>query len=112
MTSARKLLFLKTAVILMPILLGSGSLAQQREHKIHGTFDGDTMYSVLPPDAIPAIHDPEFLSGDSAAKQMSLDEPVLGVVINGDARAYSLWQLDSHEIVNDVVGGKSIAATW
>ena len=41
------------------------------------------------------------------------DEPVLGVVgQDGTAVAYSAWQLDGHEIVNDVVDGVPIAATW
>jgi hypothetical protein len=31
---------------------------------------------------------------------------------NGEARAYSLWQLDAHEIVNDVIRGSAIEATW
>jgi hypothetical protein len=43
---------------------------------------------------------------------MSPEEPVLGLVVNGESRAYSLWQLDAHEIVNDVVGGVPLAATW
>jgi hypothetical protein len=86
--------------------------AQRPDPEVHGTFDGEPMYTVLPPDAIPAIRAPEFLAGADAGNQMLPDEPVLGVVINGDARAYSAWQLDAHEIVNDVVGDTAIAVTW
>ena len=43
---------------------------------------------------------------------MSDDEPVLGVVVGRDARAYSLWHLDRHEIVNDTIGKLPIAVTW
>ena len=43
---------------------------------------------------------------------MEPDEHVLGLSINGDHRAYSLRMLSSHEIVNDVVGGVPVAATW
>jgi hypothetical protein len=82
------------------------------EPEVHGTFHGDPMYTVLPLDAIPAITEPQFLGGEEAAAQMSADEPVLGLVVGGEARAYSLWQLDSHEIVNDEVGGVALAATW
>jgi hypothetical protein len=28
------------------------------------------------------------------------------------AKAYSLWQLDHHEIVNDTLGDVPIATTW
>ena len=68
--------------------------------------------TLLPPDAIPAISDPSFVSADEADDQYENDELVLGVEIDGDARAYSIPLLSRHEIVNDVVGGKPIAVTW
>lgn len=37
---------------------------------------------------------------------------VLGVVINGEARAYPIPVLDWHEIVNDEVGGTPISVTY
>ena len=40
------------------------------------------------------------------------NEPVIGLVINGDARAYPLRILIWHEIVNDVVGGVPVAITY
>ena len=108
-----------TLVILMPaVLLGfglmmpGGGFSQRPEPEVHGVFDSDTMYTVLPPDAIPAILEPVFLSGAEADSQMSPDEMVLGIILNGEARAYSLWQLDAHEIVNDSLGGLPIAPTW
>lgn len=86
--------------------------AQPPDPEVHGTFDGDPMYTLLDVDVIPAIRVPTFVSGEAADLQMQDDEPVLGVVIGGEAHAYSLWQLDHHEIVNDTVGGRAIAATW
>ena len=86
--------------------------AKRPEPEVFGQFDGDPMYSVLPLGAIPAIEQPEFVSGEEAARQMSPDEAILGVVIGAEAHAYSQWQLDSHEIVNDVLSGTAIAATW
>ena len=68
--------------------------------------------TLLPPDAIPAISNPSFLSAEEAGDQYGPDELVLGVEIDGDARAYSVPLLSRHEIVNDVVGGKPIAVTW
>jgi hypothetical protein len=70
------------------------------------------MYTVLPPNAIPAIMEPAFLTGDDAAEQMSADEPVLGIMLGDEVKAYSLWHLDAHEIVNDTIAGVPIAATW
>jgi hypothetical protein len=56
--------------------------------------------------------DPELLSGGEADAQMSPDETVMGILVGGEARAYSLWHLDAHEIVNDSIAGIPIAATW
>lgn len=76
------------------------------------TVQGEPMYQVLPANAIPAIMDPQFLTGAEADAQMAADELVMGVVIDGEARAYSLWQLDAHEIVNDEIRGVEFAVTW
>jgi hypothetical protein len=80
--------------------------------EVVATIGGEDVYQLLPVGAIPAIDDPEFVSGSDADRQMRSDEPVLGVVIGKEARAYSLWQLDAHEIVNDEIAGSAIAATW
>ena len=68
--------------------------------------------TILGKDGIPAILDPQFVSGAEAAEQMLDSERVLGVSINGDHRAYALNQLSRHEIVNDEVGGVPVAVTW
>ena len=70
------------------------------------------MITVLPFDAIPAILDPSFVTGDDAREQYSSDEMVLGLSIGDDSRAYSIPYLSSREIVNDVVGGAPVAITW
>jgi hypothetical protein len=71
-----------------------------------------SIISLLPKDAIRAILEPEFASPIAAETQMRNSEAVIGVSINGDARAYPINMLSRHEIVNDVVGGESIAVTW
>ena len=75
-------------------------------------IDGSPMYIVLPRDEIPAVFEPEFLHGEEADAQMEPDEPILGVFDGVNARAYSLWQLDQHEVVDDMLGDVPIAATW
>ena len=100
---------MKRTAFMLLTLLGCAvwSAAQRQEPKVVATIGGDEVYEVLPVGAIPAIDEPRFLTGMAADAQMAPDEPVLGVVVDGLARAYSLWQLDAHEIVND-----RIAATW
>ncbi len=57
-----------------------------------------------------AIFEPEF---EPAAKAGLADrELVIGVVGEKEQRAYSTWQLDRHEIVNDMFEGRPIAVTW
>jgi hypothetical protein len=85
---------------------------ERPEPTVHGVFGGDEMYTVLEPDVITAIHDPEYLTGDEAAAQMSDDEHVMGLAAGEDAVCWSTWQLDAHEIVNTEFQGTAIAATW
>ena len=73
-------------------------------------YSNDEIRTLLPFDAIPAITDPQFVPA-SAAK-LDADAPVIGVNLNGESHAYSLYLLNGHEIVNDVVGGQNIATTW
>ena len=99
-------------VVLVGLLMVVPARAERPEPEVVATIGGEDVYQLLPVGAIPAIDDPEFVSGKKADRQMRAEEPVLGVVIGGEARAYSLWQLDAHEIVNDEIDGSAIAATW
>lgn len=72
---------------------------------------GSPLYIVLEPEAIPSIDEPRFVSA-AEATFLQEDEPVLGVFDGNVAKAYSIWQLDHHEIVNDMLGDTPIAATW
>jgi hypothetical protein len=59
---------------------------------------------------IPAVDNPQFVPA-SAAK-LPPEAWVLGVVIDGQARAYSLNLLNAHEVVNDRFGDRPIAVIW
>jgi hypothetical protein len=64
-----------------------------------------------PKDGIPSIDRPRFKPA-SAETQLSETEPVIGIELHGDARAYPLRILIWHEIANDVVGGIPVAVTY
>jgi hypothetical protein len=51
---------------------------------------------------------------DDLAGEVTDDELVLGVEIDGEARAYPINQLHLplREVFNDTLGGRPIAATW
>lgn len=70
------------------------------------------LVTLLPKDGIPSIDNPQFYGVEEADGEYLPDELVLGVSLNGDHRAYSTSLLNSHEIVNDTVGGEPIAVTW
>lgn len=65
-----------------------------------------------PPDGIPSIDNPKFVSIAEADKFLQDADQVVGVNINGDIRAYPLQILVWHEIVNDNVGGTPVAITY
>lgn len=65
-----------------------------------------------PPDGIPSIDNPEFVSVADASKFLQDSDLVLGVSLNGETRDYHLLILVWHEIVNDKVGGVPVAVTY
>jgi hypothetical protein len=65
-----------------------------------------------PKDGIPSIDDPRFEPAGRLTTPLAATEPVMSVEIGGDARGYPLSILIWHEVVNDTVGGVSIAVTY
>jgi hypothetical protein len=62
-------------------------------------------------DGIPAVDEPRFVAvGD--VDFVDDREPVLELVVEGEARAYPIQILIWHEIVNDVVAGVPVAVTF
>ena len=64
-----------------------------------------------PRDGIPSIDKPKFISAKKASFLKPQDR-VIGVEINGKARAYPIRILNWHEIVNDNFYGVPIAVTY
>lgn len=73
-----------------------------------GTPEGVTQ--LLPRGRIAAVVDPLFVSAEEAG--LPDDQWVLGVALDGEARAYDLNLLNSHEVVNDLIGARPLAAVW
>ncbi len=63
-----------------------------------------------PKDGIPPIDDPVFVQIEES--DLPDIEPVIGVVIDGTARAYPIRILIWHEIVNDQIGDVPLAVTF
>lgn len=65
---------------------------------------------LLPRGRIAAVFEPEFVLASEA--EIPGGAWVLGVVIEGQSKAYSLNLLNRHEVVNDQSGDTEFAAVW
>lgn len=76
------------------------------------TFEANAVSGGVSKDAIPSIDDPVF--DDVAYGDSILDpgDPVFGLELDGEARAYPQRILVRHEIVNDTFGDDAIAITY
>lgn len=62
-------------------------------------------------DGIPALVNPAMIAA-AEARYLTDEEPVFGIAIEGDARAYPFRIMDWHEMANDVVGGVPVALAY
>ena len=71
----------------------------------------EIVWGGAPKDGIPALNNPELIAAH-AAEYLSDEEPVFGIEINGDIRAYPYRFIDWHEMFNDVIGGVPITLAY
>ncbi|MCH8861744.1 MAG: DUF3179 domain-containing protein [Proteobacteria bacterium] len=64
----------------------------------------------IPRDAINPVYSPKFVSPGEVA--LNPEELVMGLEIDGDARAYPVGMMRIREMVNDRVGGTPVLVTW
>ncbi len=64
-----------------------------------------------PRDGIPALTAPKFVPGQGV-KFVRDEEPVIGVMLNGVAKAYPIRILSWHELVNDVYRDLPVLVSW
>ena len=119
--SARQLLLVAVAAVMFLAAFSLAAIASPKRWKAQGwtktdfsktSIKWDDILSGGPPkDGIPSIDKPKFIAiGDD--KELKPKDPVIGLEINGDARAYPLRVLIWHEIVNDTVGGVPVSITY
>jgi len=65
---------------------------------------------ILPRDAIRPVYDPTFVQSGGVNWPDSTD--VIGVEINGEAKAYPVDHLNGRELVVDELGGEPILVSW
>lgn len=69
------------------------------------------LVGVQPKDGIPALTNPDFVD-PAQADYLAEDDLILGVSLNGEAKAYPENLGWRHEIINDQVGGRYISVTF
>ncbi len=84
-------------------LLGPGTPARIRVEEID--------WGGVPIDGIPSLDEPPHLPA-AQADYLQEGEPVFGVRVGDESRAYPLRILDWHEIVNDTLGGTPISLAY
>jgi hypothetical protein len=89
-----------SVVLLAPILAADGADAELP----------DDFRQLIPRGRIASVDNPTFVPASEA--EISDDAWVLGVEIDGEAKAYSLNLLNHHEIINDRFGETPVAAVW
>ncbi|MGI9384469.1 MAG: DUF3179 domain-containing protein [Methyloligellaceae bacterium] len=113
-----------SAALLAAILIAGGvavAMATPQQWRLQGWAKTDfTKTSIKfeeiisggpPKDGIPSIDKPKFVDVKDETT-LGLQEPVVGLAIGGEARAYPLRILTWHEIVNDTVAGTPVTVTY
>ena len=117
----------RRATLAALLLLSAGAWSAGEDKKDVSAFDWRTNRAVKiaierkeirlgiqgrdPKDGIPAIWNPKALPA-AEATWLPPEERVLGVVMGKEARAYPIKVLNSHEMVNDILGGRPIAPNY
>jgi hypothetical protein len=73
-------------------------------------FDSYVPAQLIPLDGIAPVYDPEFALASEAP--LLDDELIIGIELNGEAKAYPITVLRFREMVNDELGGLPILVTW
>ena len=73
-------------------------------------FDNFVFQQLLPFDGIRPIYEPQFVNAEESP--LFEEELVMGVSIQGEAKAYPVTVLRFREMVDDELGGLPILVTW
>jgi hypothetical protein len=63
-------------------------------------------------DAFPVLFDPRMGNVADGDRFLRPSDWVIGIVLNGQSKAYPITVMGFHELINDTVGGAPIAVCW
>ena len=95
----------------------SRSVDLELEPAIDWEIPTESVYQGSTLDAIPSIDDPayveySFRDYDEEGFYVAYDDLIIGIIVNGEVRAYPHLILNWHEIVNDVIEDEALAVTY
>lgn len=93
------------------LLLGAFSMLSAFTLDNANVLQDEILSGGPPKDGIPAILKPKFLKG-AEADFLNPGDQVIGVEVEGQARAYPIRILNWHEVVNDTINGVPIVVTF
>lgn len=112
---------------LLPVILGVRPIGDGRSLESYG-FDLSTLLidratlvgSGNPRGFLPSLDDPKHVRGSemlvfneqNRPKYVVPTDRVIGIVVDGQAHAWPLSLMNVHEVVNDTVAGRPVAATY
>lgn len=97
-------------VLTAVMTLGSAGMILATEQEVPEDPPPEGVEQLLPRGRIAAVFEPQYVPASEA--RIAGDAWVLGVVIDGEAKAFSLNLLNRHEVVNDRSGDTEFAAVW
>lgn len=100
-------LLLTTSLLTAPVALAEEAPS---ESDMHGELVMDGFEKLLPRGQIAALVEPTFVAASEA--EIPDDAWILGFELDGEAFAYDLNLLNSHEVVNHGKEGSEFAAVW
>lgn len=110
--NSRKLLLLSTLPGICAILVSNAANSDNGFDLSNATIPvQQIMHGGPPKDGIPAISSPKFVNVEQT-DHVSANDRIVGIIIEGVARAYPISILNWHEIVNDEINGQHFAITY
>lgn len=100
-----------SAVLLLTTLFSAGLFAQADEIFSEANYDKE-MRQVMDPDQFPVLHHPPMATVMEVGLEIDADEPVIGLFLGGEARAYPISVMGGVELVNDTCGEIPVAVSW
>jgi hypothetical protein len=101
----------KLSAALLCLLLSPLSAGAQWDFSRHAIPVSEIESGGPPKDGIPALTSPKYVPVKQA-DFLHADDQVIGVFLNGVARAYPTRILSWHELVNDTFGNEPVLVSW